>query len=683
MGDFQTLPSIGRFVLEAGAVLLCLLVPGVQILRRILGEGWRRMALFRKAGHALLVSTVVLAALQSLIWILPAPAVKFLDIAVFLGCLVCGVIGFRTWRNPRVLWDAEYGFQIPALAVLLVGIAWSASPAVVPGPVAAGYGDLASYYRAIDNLSSGNFPLIDFRISEFVGELYFMPRFYPLLTLLGAFFTTILPGSQHLLLVIASIYALLGMFFCGGYLYEKFRSRYVDAHLIVFSFGLLFLLPYNHPEHLAFGALTLPVMTLALILMDLVGSPSASGRVFKFSMVGLCAAAVTLMRPEGLLLIALMLALSVLYFVVEHLTRRFGIKATVLVVSTAVLLAIVLAPFFPVSTSFSFCYLHYYKSLDTFEFHNVAPTEWPRQDTDTYDVNADHAREVVGLSRLKTELNPEIYSQIRAHPRAFATWLAEVIIEQVGGVSLMLLLAATVRLMWTKSGQLLVLAALGPLYVMALACINSAFNARHLLPTITILLAMSIRSFEPNRGREILEAATGRFAVRMLLITTLTFFAISLEEAHEMRLEERTFAHTLVLEPLKERVDHSTVVASTYPPMVSYMLRMPSIGAATLTDIVDAYAKTYLPDVLVLDSNGLSAIYPEGFDEGMDFVECGLADDLGYQVVVLDKTRRFMILDRRPGALAESLHIVPAEIIPAPYKMASGEAAMSDKTVDG
>ena len=654
-GDAETILAMLRITLVGGVVTLCLLLPGWEILRLISRDACFGLTPFRKIGYSLVGSTVVLCALQSASFFLPPMWVRFADLVFLAVCLFVAVVRLRTWRGGWRAWlQSEYRFLGGTLLIVTLVILWGHASASVPGPLEAGYGDLASYYRAIDNLSRGSFPLIDFRIADFDGEVYFMPTVYPVLMLLSTCFKIALPDIQHFLPVVVTLIGSLGLFFCGGYLYEKFAADRVDGELALFSLGLVPLLFATHSRHFVLGALTLPVMTLSLILIDLVCSPWSGSRHLRTALIVSCSIVTAFMRPEGFLLVLLLASLHGLSFLIKQFSSTFiAIKTALAAGFILFLLSLAFAPYQHVlGKSFSFVYLHYNKHVDGLVFDDARKPIDPHQDTGCYYVMYDHARERVGLPRNRTEINPSFFISFREHPRAYFAWLAKELIEQLGLSMLIVISGVTLILLFSRHLQYQILGILAPIYFAVLTSINPAFSTRHTWPIATLLLAAAIRSLQPAIGIEILRSVTGRFAQRLALIAALTALWLAGVEARDFRREERASSHVAILEHLRPRIESSTaasktVVASTYPQLISYALDVVSVGSAYLPELVEPFIEEYSPDILVLDSGGLLVRHRPGFDAAKIFLESGKAEALGYELVTMDVAQRYMILERR------------------------------------
>ncbi len=640
-------------VLQLLAALCCFTVPGSWLLRRLPGAGWRELPLYRRAGYSLVVSLALLAALQSLAFVLPVSVVRGLIWAFFLACLGGALHRLATLRKAPMRFRHALALVV-VLAAFTLGVLWVNSLADIPGSVAAGYGDLPSYHRVIDNLSRGQFPLIDFRSIELPGERYFPAVHYPLPMLVSAFFETLqipppapqgaLSGThRHLLVTVSALIGAWGLFFCGGYLYERHRQQKKGtAEATVLALGLVPLLWPGNAFHFVMGAVTLPLLTYSLVLMDLVWESEGRSRAARAALAAVCCALMVLTRPEGLLLVVLLACLCALYFLLRLFTGSSGRKkAAAAALGAGLLLAVPLAPYSRImATPPAFTYLHYQEATGSFRFGSKPYVKW-------YHALYDNVHESVGRPRLHTRSNPQLFHQVAAHPAAYGKWLTATFVRRLGRVSTAVFAVSLILLLRSRSGPSLVIAALGLTYFAVLTSIVPAFSPRHSLPVATLVFVMAARSLGPAAGKWLFGSYRGRYPSPALALA-VPLLVLGLVEGYRVREVESRSPYVSILAELRQRVEPSSLVASDYPQLLSYSLDVEAVGNSILFETLEPFVARYSPDFVVIDDTRPDTA--NSYRDARDLVERGGAAELGYEMVVDDPQQRFLVLAKDRGA---------------------------------
>ena len=638
--------------LQAVAIAACLWAPGSLILRFLLRDGWRELPAFRKLGYSLPLSVLVLAASQSLIFWLSPALVRTLNGILFIGCLA--VAAFELRRSRGRIIPTSYLPLVVILLPLLLAIFWLALKTDIPGPVQVGYGDLPAYYRVIDNLARGSFPLIDFRIGELIGEKYTLPTAYPILTLATAFLKTIFTGHRHLLAVLCILIGFAGLLFCGGYLHHRSRPRDErSAQLAVLSLGLLPLILYENALEFVLGAITLPLLTFGLILWDLVWSPSRLPLAKRATLIAASAVAMALSRPGGLLVVALLAGLGLLWALYRLYVT--GSRPKKLVAISGALGLLTLGIFGPyervLGKSPSLFYLHYQEATDDFRYHRIPSTAW-------WHVMHDNARENFGLERRETSVNSELWTQAIDHPKAFVSWLWTTINERVGMGSMLIFTLATAALLARRSPPTVILALMGWAYLFILAAINPAFFPRHTLPIRTLLFVVAFGNLRPAIQARLTAPLGGRLAsVSPLVVLAVPMIFLGLVQGLELRRQEVASPYASIIQTLKPVTDPSSLVATSYPSLMSYSLGAPAVGNALLFELLEPLVARHEPEFIVFDDT--RGDLPTGYEEARDLVAAGRAAELGYRLFVDATAERFLILQRQPEQAVPPLFCHP------------------------
>lgn len=617
----------------------CLWIPGALILRMALRERWAGLAGFRQLAYPIPLSLLTLAACQALMFWLPPHVVRPLVWLVFLACLAAGAALLRRAWPPRIA-EHYQGLLVIVLAFLLA-IFWLDSMTVIPGPAHEGYGDLVAYYRIIDNLAEGSFPLVDFRIGELVGETYFIPQTYPVLTLVGAFFTTVLPGHPHVLIALTTLIGLVSLIFAAGTLHQRLElGEGGSAQLAVLSFGLLPLLPMENGLQYVLGAITLPLVTLAMVVWDLAWEAPELSRWQRAILTVICAVTMVLCRPEGLLFAALLGAFGVPWLLLQgflsgSLPRRIAIAAVTLALTAATLLA----PYDRIlGKSPSVLYLHYQETTEAFQYHRIPSVTW-------FHVMHDNARMNYGRERQDTFENPELFAQIAEHPLAFVRWLWKTLVVQMGVSSLLIVGACSLLLLAARSIPGIMLTGMTWSFLIALAAINPAFFPRHTMPLRTLLLITAFGALSQALQARFAAPLSRRVGASPILLIALPLLVLGLVLGHEMRRFDAESAYNSIVRDLEPLVDSTSLVAMSYPTLLSYSLDVESVGNVILDELVEPVVERHAPDFIVFDDT--RADMPQGYRQARRLVKQGVIGRLGYRVIVDNREERYLILRRK------------------------------------
>ncbi len=623
---------------QAALIACCLWVPGALILHLVLRDSWRELAGFRQLCYPIPLSLLTLAACQGLIFRASPTLVRGLVWALFLACLAFGAAAL--WRSRRLRIAEHYHALVVIVLVFLLAIFWLNLMTVIPGPAREGYGDLAAYYRIIDNLAEGSFPLVDFRIGELVGETYFIPLTYPVLTLTGAFFATLFSGNPHILIAVTTLIGLAGLVFCAGYLYRELRlDKAGSSQLAMLSLGLLPLLPMENGFQFVLGAITLPLLTMGLMLWDLVWSQQRLSIVQRVGLAIPCAIAMVFSRPEGLLFVALLAGFGVPWLLLRlFLAGSVRRRVAIAVLAAGLATATILGPYDRIlGKSPSMLYLHYQEVTDDFRYHRIPSVVW-------FHVMHDNARMNYGHERQDTHENPELWSQIQAHPGAFVRWLWKTLVLQMGPSSLLIVGACSLLLLASRSVPGLIATGITWAFVIALAAINPAFFPRHTMPVRTLLLIVAFGALSPALRAKFSSPLSRRVTASPILLLALPLLILGLILGHEARRIDAESAYNSIIQILEPVIDSTSLVAMSYPTLLSYSLDVESVGNVILDELVEPVVARHSPDFIVFDDT--RADMPKGYREGKRLVEEGLATKLGYQVLADVREEYFLILQK-------------------------------------
>ena len=585
--------QVGLASLQTAILVLCLLMPGRFLLKRWQKMSWETLPTFRKVGFSLVVSTVVLAAIQSLVLILPALMVRGLNSLLALLALWEAIRWWRTWPHRRRPDQSPEFLLLLALGLFLVTTLWMQWLSPIPGSVEAGYGDIPSYYRIVGNLSLGQFPATDFRIGDYVGEIYFLPTRFPLITLVAASFQSLFPGNLHNFSVLCTLYGLFALFYCGGFLVEGLRLDGTREQLMKLTAGLLPLAFSNNVFDFALGAVSLPALTFMLVLFDLTSQPGS----FPCRQALWLGAAFTasFSRPEGLmfvgLLVAFLVALEILRIVARWPKRSQAAFAIVVLVVGGLAIHVPWEKY--LGKTPVFFYLHHSPQQKTFVYSEEIGVHWPH-------ILYDNSRESVGLDRRWTDINPRFSEQLRSYPQDYGRWLLGEMVQRVRPTNVWFLTLCGVFLLFSRQTISRILPPLTLTYFVALTCINPAFSPRHSLPLLTLVGAVTLRDITPM-PRRLLLAPPRRIPLTLGLLLIIPLLFAGFFHAHTVRQNERESPFLELAETLRPHVQENTRIASRYPQLLAYLLDIDSVGNSILGDLFEPLAERYQPDLIVID----------------------------------------------------------------------------------
>ncbi len=622
-----------RTLAETAAMACCLVVPGAVLLRLFLRDDWPRLPAFRRMGLALIVSSPIVAAFEGLVFVLPAPAMRALGRLVVAACVVAVFFWLRRPGTLRRAWASpRRGLALCLTVLLFAGLAIVVT-SDLPGPFE-GYGDVAAYYRVIDNLSQGREPLVDFRASDYIGGDYFLPVAYPLPTYLAGFMKTVFPGSRHHLAALSILIGLAGCFICGGRLAE--RAARGGSPLAVLSAGLVALLPAGNAQALALGGVSLPAFTFAAITFDV-----AAGAVLspprRWTLVAACAAITAAARPEGALLVVLATAAAGVCLLLRlagsgPLMRR---GAAVAVLAGGAVLAFFLPYQRVLGAAPSSFYLHYFDDTGEFSLRRGTGVFW-------YHIMEDNAREDLGLERRRTRLNPDFMVEARSHPVAYGRWLAGVVRDRVGWPSLAVFGFCVTVLGLGRWPPGRVLAITAPVYVIVLAAINEMFMPRHTLPLMTILAVEAVASRGWLSGVVLGRVTRLPVALSATVLLALPLVIWNGHQAYELRRLDRASAYNDIFRDLRRFSRPDSVVASTFPRLIGYGADARAVGNSELRENLAAVVAAYSPDLILLD-DARPDLEPN-YEAARELLAQGRFRQLGYELLADNPARRYMTL---------------------------------------
>lgn len=633
---FEEVQALTVAVLQALVLVTCLLIPGRFLLRRAMAGFWGETAGFRKVGYALLGSTWVLVVVQSLVFILPAEVVILLCRLLAVAS-VLGAVGWlrRRLESPH---RSPNFLLVVGLGLLLVAALWLTWRSPIPGSISAGYGDFASYYRVVDNLTRGHFPLTDFRVGDYTGEVYFLPTQYPLATLAAGFFQSVFTHNLHAFTTVCIVFGCFGVFLASGLLCEALPLDGTQGQLARLSAAGFALLVPEAPRHLLLGAASLPTLTCFLIVYDL-WRPAPRHRLEHTMLLFLALFATALSRPEGLMFIALFAAarfavVCVRFFVARSRSQQLGVVFLVLLVALGGVRSISTEA---LGKTVGFVYLHYSSEEGTFVYNvEEKGAAW-------YHVVHDNSRESVGLHRELTQLNVRCVEEVLEHPWAFSRWLLGRFYQLMEGGTALVLTLAMLALGFSRRLEHRLLVPVACVYLLALTVINPAFGSRHILPILTLLWVVAAVSLPAETFRRAL-APLRRVAISPALLCLLPFLLFDLWATSEIRDQERTSTYMEIFTRLRPWVTPCTRIASDYPQLAATLLDVEAVGNSILGKTLEPLLGKYRPDYVLIDDTRRDM--PFSYEDVREQVEEGRFGALGYQLLFESRPGQYLVLER-------------------------------------
>lgn len=531
--------------------------------------------------------TALIAAVQALSFLFPVYAMRGIAWC-YAALVVAMLIRRRKFLSELSLKTIPLSCFLPLLFLMALG-AISIGLLIVspyPGPVTAGYGDLPSYYRIAQNLSEGRFPLIDFRVGDYAGEMYTPPLKFPLLLLVSSFFHYFFP-SRYVLEVysMCSGFLLFGLFLLRPAKTHPFKHRLVRVFLFVgITTGFSLLL------QIVLGALILPAtLFLGYFIFAKRFYPDAGNIAFWQRLLVLVLLFIA--RPEGALLAMLFASFAGLEWLWgRHVAVKIACAIGLLGGLTAL---VVNAAHIRLGSELPENFLAYDTRCG--EFH-LKPRYW-------WMVNWEQSRQSLG-EKGEDLSNPAIVVEITQHPAAFAAWLTEGAMDNVGKWPFIALLffAALGYVLARRDPETRIAMGLLILFLPILYGVNMGFSHRHSLPVILLILLNAADRLEPLLVAFLTRLkwlGTAGLVVGILWTGQVLQHHFALAYGHRHADRSIGFAH--IFKHLAPVISPDALIASSYPQLVSYALDRPSVGNSVLATTLPGLLRTYHPDIIILD----------------------------------------------------------------------------------
>lgn len=685
-------------LIQTIALLLCLTTPGYFLLSRFIGDTtWISLPPAMRFAWSWTVSSILIALVSSLFFLLPKIYVQGIAWATLVFSLTIGIIGLRRIFAGNFDKLEIYGIGIFFLILAVCIASYPLSP--YPSQLSVGYGDPPSYYRVATNILNKHHPVLDFRIGDFPGENYLPPVLFPLLVLVTSFFLNFFQDSSYVLGLFCTISGALSVYF--GFSLLRFPGTNQARTLALWTVLIIFSLYLNQNIiHIGLGALTLPTALYILVLSHIMLFPENITRSRQIAMGVLTGLAIIISRPEGFLFFVVLIVSSVLFLVVDSM-RLVWKKGMILFTTYFLILALItglgisigkkVSPYHTLTLS----YVKYSEKDKTFKFAYEAVSF----------VNHALIKESLG-EKWDDEYNPDIVEEIVAHPFQFLNYATKEIsasLENEGLMSLftvcdnetdklktgaivrfptyslcaievsalegettiILLAFCALACMARPKLRVYILFAAFILFFYALFCTNFAFTKRQ--STIVFLplpfvfswiisryfLSTRIKSsttfssqLEPSlspidnssRTSRILSSTPFYFIVLFFILIALgkpLFLDIFI--VYNTRTTSENIAYTPAIETLKKMIKPGMTVASTYPELLGYTLNTSSVGNSLLLPRIEKLIAKYSPDLILID-DFRTANYTDFLEKKRSLP--------GYKVAAYNPTAKFLVLEK-------------------------------------
>lgn len=682
-------------LIQTIALLLCLTAPGYFLLSRFIGNtAWASFPPAMRFAWSWTVSSILIALVSSLSFLLPKIYVQGIAWATLVFSLTIGIIGLRRIFAGNFDKLEIYGIGVFFL-ILAVGLSfYPLSP--YPSLLSVGYGDSPSYYRVATNILNKHHPVLDFRIGDFPGENYLPPVLFPLLVLVTSFFLNFFQDSSYVLGLFCTLSGALSVYF--GLSLLRFPGTNQARTLILWTVLIVFSLNLNQNIiHLGLGALTLPTALYILVLSHIMLFPENITRARQITMGVLTGLAIIISRPEGFLFFVVLIVSSALFLVIAsmRLVWKKGMiffTAYFLMLILIIGLGVSIGKKVPPYHSLTLSYVKYSEKDKTFKFAYEAVSF----------VNHALIKQSLG-EKWDDEYNPHIVEEIIAHPFQFLVYATKDISESLENEGLMSLFTVcdnetdklktgaivrfptlslcAIEISALENETIMILFAFCALacisrpkpktcilftafilFFYAMFCTNFAFTKRQsaaiFLPLPFVFSWIVSRYFlasvnpafsgltevrsspidNSRRTARILSSTPFCFAVLFFILISLgrpLFLDVFI--IYKARTTPENTAYIPAIETLKKMIKPGMTVASTYPELLGYTLNTASVGNSLLLPGIEKLIAKYSPDLILIDDFRTPNY--------TDFLEKKISLP-GYKVAIVNPIAKFLVLEK-------------------------------------
>lgn len=643
--------------LQTVALLFCLTSPGYFLLSKfIAAETWTSLPPAVRLAYSWTVSSLLISAISALLYFIPQTYAHGIAWLILVASVSSGLVGLKKTFAGNLDKLEVFSLVIFFLILALCALSYPLSP--YPSQLSAGYGDPPSYYRVAANIAKQHSPVVDFRIGDYLGEIYLPPIRFPLLVLVGSFFLHIF-NSSHIIGLFCTASGALCFYF--GLSLLRFPGANQTKTLVLYAILTVFSLCLNQNIfHIGLGALTLPAAFYILVLSHIILFFENTSSLRQMAMGLVAGIAIIASRPEGFLFFVSLVVSCVLLFVTTSI--RFAWKrgaiffaACFLILSLTIGLGVSLSSKISLDRSLALSYVKYDPKDQIFKF--AYGNQW-------WFLNFAFVKESLG-EKGDEEYNPNIVREIATHPFSFIMY-ATMRISELGPENMMaLFIFCAIICISRPDPRTYALVTAFVLFFYALSCANLSFSNRQ---SITVLLPLPFvfswvvsrlflksrtRPFAADPGLTETDLSTNTDLAQAhrllssipfyfaLLICTLIVFSrpiyIYVSHIYLTRTVPVNVAYTSAIEALRKIIKPGMTVASTYPQLLGYLLDTPSVGNFLLYERVGKLIAKYSPDLILID-NFRTQNYMFFTNEN--------ASVPGYKIAVNNPIAEFLVLEK-------------------------------------
>jgi len=591
-----------RCYAQLGAAAVCLVLPGLWILRLATrGAALRWPPAFALA-PAFLISSLLIAAGEFLaVTFLPAQAARWAARAVLLPAVVCAAGGgWRLLRDvfaPAGPWERRMWLMLGGCLLVWVGL-MPLSP--YPSQLSIGLGDRPAYYRLAANLAQGRGWLCDYFIADFAGGAMPYLATHPLPVLITAFLMQLAGVNGHALSIYGSLAGALHVGLLACFVGRSARAG--AQGLASFAAAVLALAVPIYFYLLGVGETTVPgalaFLTAAAFLAE---RPVA--RPWILAVCGVAALFMLLVRPEAAMLAVL---LSVGYPVLALLSGRavpavwraaLGAALLAAAVATWAALPRIVARVPEGLRNMSVFYLEYKPADGDF---GLMYAPWWKINRDICTANLSNA------TNAPPGCNAAIGEEIRRHPVQFAEFLGRQL--KAGAARSLQTVRVQSYMVWDNMNTAIAVLCIIFAFVEArnrillaviLACMaalplfNIAYSARHMLPYTPVLYALFARAL----------LARGPWLWKRLGAAALTLvLGVNLVELTFIRRDWFNRWYEPAIADLRRIAAPDDVIATSYPQLISFEVDCATAGGSWLTENIEGVIARFAPDIILVDN---------------------------------------------------------------------------------